>query len=544
MPTRARAFLGLVITASCLAQTPVSVEKETVSGTVTNASGEPLRRVSLQLIPVMPVRGSTPDAPAQNAATETDSQGNFIFNEISPGRYFLTAQRAGYLQASYYNARGQVLTVDSGQKATGILIKMTPQSIIAGRVVDEEREPVPGATVNVSIYFTSGPREPARQILSTATSDADGAFAIGRLAPGRYVVSVAVPPNTGPPLTSPSQRGPQEVYVDTYYPDATDLAAATPVELAAGAQARGLEIRLHKVPVFKVSGRVVNTVTGEPGSAVLSLFRRGNLPGLSARSTGVSAGDFSFDGVSPGTYVLETKSISEAEDRPPLVGWQVISVGSSDLDRVVVEMKPGVEVRGDIIVEGAPPSSWPRVTLTPEEGLNYPVDFITVDGNGRFTVTGLEPAPYRVNIGPIAAPMFLKGIRFNGRDMGNEPMDLAAAARTASLEIVISDKSASINGVVNDSAGPVGAEIVVMAQSRSLQSASVRRLTDDSGRFSLRGLPPGEYVLTAMDTGSGFIQLAPQVLDKVGKPVTLGEGASATVELRLTTMEELRMALR
>ena len=543
MPTRARAFLGLVIAASCLAQTPVPVEKETVSGTVTNASGEPLRRVSLQLIPVMPARGSTPDAPAQNAATETDLQGNFNFNEISPGRYFLTAQRAGYLPASYYNARGRVLTVDTGQKATGILIKMTPYGIVGGRVVDEEREPVPGATVKVSFYFTSGQREPTAQIVSTGTTDADGAFAIGGLTPGKYVVAVASPPNTGPPITSAPQRGPQEVYVDTYYPDATDLAAATPVELAAGAQARGLEIRLHKIPVFKVSGRVVNTVTGEPGSAVLTLFRRGNLPGLSARSAGVSAGDFSFDGVSPGTYVLETKSISEAEDRPPLAAWQVISVGSSDLDRVVVEMKPGVEVRGNIIVEGAPPSSWPKVTLTPEEGLNYPTDFATVDGNGRFTVTGLEPAPYRVNVSLIPALMFLKGVRFNGRDIGNEPMDLSAA-RTASLEIVISDKSASINGVVNDSAGPVGAGIVVMALSRSSESTLLRRLTDDSGRFSLKGLPPGEYILTAMDTGTGFPQIAPGRIDKVGKTVTLGESASETVELRLTTMEDLRVDLR
>jgi hypothetical protein len=493
-------------------------------------------------MPVVPARGSTPDAPAQNAATETDSQGNFTFNEISPGRYFLTAQRAGYLQASYYNARGRVLTVDSGQKATGILIKMTPQSIIGGSVVDEEREPVPSATVNVSLYFTSGQREPAAQILSTGTTDADGVFAIGGLTPGKYVVSVASPPNTGPPAASPSQRGPREVYVDTYYPDAIDLAAATPVELAAGAQARGLEIRLHKVPVFRVSGKVVNTVTGESGSAVLTLFRRGNLPGLSARSAGVSAGDFSFDGVSPGTYVLETKPLGEAEDRPPLVGWQIISVGSGDLDRVVVEMKPGIEVRGNVIVDGAPPTSWPQITLTPAEGLNYPTDFVAIDGNGRFTVTGLEPAPYRVNIGPIPAPMFLKGVRFNGRDIGNEPMDLSAA-RTASLEIVISDKSSSISGVVNDSAGPVGAGIVITAQSRRGQNVFVRRLTDASGMFSLKGLPPGEYVLTAMDMGTGFPQIAPRVLDKVGKTVTLGESASETVELRLTTMEDLRVDL-
>ena len=83
-----------------------------------------------------------------------------------------------------------------------------------------------------------------------------------------------------------------------------------------------------------------------------------------------------------------------------------------------------------------------------------------------------------------------------------------------------------------------------MALSRSSESTLLRRLTDDSGRFSLKGLPPGEYILTAMDTGTGFPQIAPGRIDKVGKTVTLGESASETVELRLTTMEDLRVDLR
>jgi hypothetical protein len=541
------ACLGTILTVCSLAQAPVAPQKGTVSGAVTNTAGEPLRRVSLQLSPQQIIRSASGsgsvldiDIPASILATETDSQGNFTFDDVAPGRYMLAAQRAGYLNASYSNARGRVLTVQPGQKTTDIVIKMTPQGIVGGRVVDEENEPLPGASVRVNALLSKNQALAPVAALGDGKTDADGAFAIGNLAPGRYVVSVAAPPNAESPGRSPppSQR---DIYVTTYYPDAIELAAATPIELGAGAQIRGLEIRLHKVPVFRVSGKVVNAVTGEAGSGVVvNLFRRGDVPGISARSTGVNAGDFSFDGVSPGSYVLETKSTAEAEDRSPLVGRQVISTGGRDLDGVVLQLTPGNELSGTVIVEGSPPSAWPQITLTPTEGLDYPTDFTKIDANGRFTVTGLEPAPYRLNIGSVPPPMFVNAIRFNGREMGNEPIDLASEQK-GSLEIVISDRVSSLTGVVHDSAGPAGPGILVMAHRRipgQIQNRVAQ--TDESGRFSFTSLPPGEYILTATDTGGWFVPLPPELIEKLGKVVTVGQGAPATTELQLITTDNLR----
>ena len=544
MNVRKPAYLGMILTVCSLAQPPIAAQKATVSGAVINSNGAPLRRVSVQLTRLALGPGSVVDAPASNSATETDSQGNFIFDDVAPGRYMLTAQRTGYLNASYQNARGRVLTVQPGQKTTDIVIKMTPQGVVGGRVVDEENEPLPGTAVNISPYFLLKDQTVAPAAsFNEGKTDADGAFAIGNLPPGKYVVSVAAPPASGSPVTSPP-RSQQEVYVTTYYPDATDLAAATPVDLGAGAQVRGLEIRLHKVPVYKVSGKLVNAVTGEAGAGtVVHLFRRGGVPGISARSTptGVSDGDFSFDGVSPGAYVLETKSTGEATDRPPLVGRQIISVGSRDLTGVVVELRPGIELGGNVIVEGTPPSVWPQITLTPMEGLDYPTEFAMIDGNGRFTETGLEPALYSLNIGSVSRPMFLKAVRFNGREIGNEPIDLASAQK-GSLEIVISDRGSSLTGVVNDAEGPVGPGIIVVAHHRTLGRINRVTQTDESGRFSLTGLPPGEYLLTAMDTGTGF-PLSPEP-EKLGKVVTLGENASATTELQLITLGGLQVDSR
>ena len=456
------ACLGMILIANCLAQSPPSSEKGAISGSVTSASGEPLRRVTVRLTPLPAARGSSMEVPVSNATAETDSSGNFTFDEVASGRYILQAERTGFLNAGYSNARGPVLTINPGQKTTDIVIKMTPQGIIAGRVVDDEKESLPGVTVSVRLY--SVPVQGQRFELSrkTGTTDADGAFAIGGLLPGRYVVSVAAPPSTASPVKSPSLQSHPEIYVTTYYPDATDLAGTTPVEVSAGAQVRGLEIRLQRVPVFKISGKVVNAATGEAGSAdVLNLIRQGSgAPGLSAQSAGLKAGEFSFDGVLPGTYILETKPTAEIEDHPPLVAWQMISVGNGDLDRVVVEMKSAIELRGHIVVVGKPPSSWPQITLTPTDGLNY-LDSALIDEDGRFALTGLEPAPYRVTVSSIPPPMFLKSVRFNGHDLSGD-IDLASTT-TASLEIVISYGTSSISGVVSDSEGPVGPAVNVMA---------------------------------------------------------------------------------
>ncbi|MGD0136934.1 MAG: carboxypeptidase-like regulatory domain-containing protein [Bryobacteraceae bacterium] len=116
----------------------------------------------------------------------------------------LDAQRAGYL------TNVQMVKITSGQRITGLVIKMIPQGIIAGRVVDDEGEILPGATVNISMY--SPPTGCTACMVpggsGTGTTDADGAFSIGGLNPGRYLVSVTAPAKMSPAVTpaSPDAR--------------------------------------------------------------------------------------------------------------------------------------------------------------------------------------------------------------------------------------------------------------------------------------------------------------------------------------------------
>jgi hypothetical protein len=80
-----------------------------------------------------------------------------------------------------------------------------------------------------------------------------------------------------------------------------------------------------------------------------------------------------------------------------------------------------------------------------------------------------------------------------------------------------------------------------MAHRRILGDTNRVTQTDESGRFSFTGLPSGEYLLSAMDTGTAIVIPSPELSEKLEKVVTLVEGASATTELQLIITDSLWM---
>src|SRR5258707_694389 len=78
--------------------------------------------------------------------------------------------------------------------------------------------------------------------------------------PGRYYLSasdrrgalIVTPDRPGRPNTS------QEGNITTFYPNGTDAASGVPVDVAAGGEMRGVDIRLRKAKVYTVRGKAVD----------------------------------------------------------------------------------------------------------------------------------------------------------------------------------------------------------------------------------------------------------------------------------------------
>src|SRR5438445_911017 len=127
----------------------------TIQGQVFNAAtGEPLKKASLNLqrTDVTPDMMSLPT----NYSTATDASGKFAMKDIEPGKYQLRVNRNGFVSTSY-GARGPgrpgtTLSLIRSQNLKDVVFRLTPHGVVAGRILDEDGEPVPNAGVQLMTY--------------------------------------------------------------------------------------------------------------------------------------------------------------------------------------------------------------------------------------------------------------------------------------------------------------------------------------------------------------------------------------------------------
>src|SRR6185369_429523 len=188
-----------------------------ISGQVTNAvTGEPVRRALVYLRRIDMSPGVTNVQVTQSGTT--DAAGRFALSGIAPGKYRLSAERSGVLTTQYGSRRpnkaGTLITLEPGQKSSDMTMRLTPHGVIAGRVVDDEGEPVPNANVQaLRQQYIQGQKELVRT--GGGTTNDLGEYRVFGLPPGRYFVSAEMRSNPASPQAD-------DEYVTTFFPRAAD----------------------------------------------------------------------------------------------------------------------------------------------------------------------------------------------------------------------------------------------------------------------------------------------------------------------------------
>lgn len=173
------------------AQQPPTTGTGVITGVVTSGSNAtPVRRARVTLSG-QELRGGR--------STVTNDQGAFSFNALPPGRFTMTASKAGYVDVPYGAKRpgrpGTPIQLAAGQKMEGANISLPKGGVITGVVVDDSGEPSPGTQVRVMRYvIRTG--EKTLQMAGQGQADDRGIYRIYALQPGDYLVS-AVPRNQG-----------------------------------------------------------------------------------------------------------------------------------------------------------------------------------------------------------------------------------------------------------------------------------------------------------------------------------------------------------
>ena len=237
----AGAFIGAAQNTPSPAATGDAGQKIRVEGTILSLNGDLVRKATVRL------QGSAaqPGQPPNNYSESTDSGGRFVFEDVAPGRYLLSAEKPGFILARYgarsNTSPGTQLNLTAGMEMKDLAMKMTPQGVIAGKVLDQDGDPVVSAQVQAMRYTYARGRKQLQPAGGGATNDL-GEYRIGSLAPGRYYVSATDRrPTQFGTQERPGRAGAvQEGTITTYYPNGADASNAVAVDVTAGGEMRGI----------------------------------------------------------------------------------------------------------------------------------------------------------------------------------------------------------------------------------------------------------------------------------------------------------------
>lgn len=534
--------------ASSAPEAPKATDPKQLSkleGRVVHAlTGEPLRKVNLTL------RRMAREAVSLVASSDQD--GRFVFENVEPGTYQLTAERAGFLRQAY-GARslpysGTPITLTAGQTVRDLEFKLLPQGVISGRVVDDEGEPVPRA--QVMAMRVGGGR--TRSLVGGGSSTNDvGEFRIAGLAPGRYRLR-AMPMSArffGETVRPGNPKAPEEGFVATYYPSATDPEAAAAIEVGAGQEVPGITIQLRKGTLYRIQGKVTGLTAERPAGQlrVTLMPRRRDEPllgPLGGPGGAVEAdGSFLLTQVQPGSYYL---TVMTFPGRMQAVARVPVEITASDLHDVVVPLGAALTVSGVVRVEGQQKADFgtTRVGLMPVEGIAFNPSTAEVKGDGSFQLEGVFGDRYTITL--IGAPdnAYLKSVRMGGREVPEQELDLSHAAGSVQLEVVLGLKAAAVEGTVAEADKPApGAYVLLVPEPLRAGREWLWRFatSDQNGRFEFRSLRPGEYKLYVFDDPEVAYARDPEALkpfEQKAVKVTLNESERKAVQLTLRKAEE------
>ena len=326
-------------------------------------------------------------------------------------------------------------------------------------------------------------------------------------------------------------------YANTYYPAATGAASATPVRLAAGAEARGIDVKLVKVKGVSIRGRVIDPAApaNRMASVILRPRRSGDAFMRNSVGYGMSSlgGAFQISGVPPGSYVLVAQRGNE-QGQTAAGGSMPIEVGDKNLDGIAVQVLPVVDV--DVVIQSEPAGrcgSPGYVTLLDESGFPGGSGVNGLPG-AKPTLKNVAPGVYTLN--PLGGSgCYMQSVRFGGRDMPDMRVKVDGSGP---LEITLAASDAIVEGTVADAAGkPVSGATVALVPKDGPQTDYRTYSTPRNGAFAISGLRPGAYDVLAWESVDYSASQSPEYAKQFeNRATSITVPASGRQTLRLTAI--------
>lgn len=529
-----------------VAQTPPAPTAGTarLTGKVTRFDNEkPIAGATIQL---QRVGGS---AGPGSVTVRTDAQGVYSVDKIIDGAFLVFVSADRFYPPDAVVTRpsgfGKRLDLATGQQLDHFDLVLVPAGGIEGRTLDEFGDPAPGVTLMVTQLIQAVGRSRLMPVggRTVAVTDDRGAFRVPGLAPGDYYLLALSGPfgvQGSAMLSAPSDS--RAGFAPTYFPGSASAADAKPVHLEVGRDTTGLTFTLVPSRLFTVSGRVADPTGSSPAGGLQMLQTQGGDVRAIVPANGAIAADgsFVFRNVPQGSYVLQARTAKG-------FGTALVTVADRDVTDVAIAILAPTTARGHVTFQGGtpPPKDRMDIAVGPTDFVSGPVGGLRrpsarINDDWTFELPGLQ----HIGVVVAAAPPNWQLVRVTvaGEDITGRPYDFRLHDVT-DVEVVLSDRWASIRATVTDVAGQPAPDcaVIVYAQDPTKWAYPSRSVlvgrSNQQGVFAGGLLPGGTYLVVAVPPSAAPMQeVDPTLLESlraVATHVTLTEGEQTSIALKL-----------
>ena len=504
-----------------LVQSPASASKPAdkgpppcvVSGrVVTAADGTPVASSRVALVPEHQRRES------QVYAAISDGSGRFTISEVPAGRYRFLATHTGYVDQHYQSSgddTGAILALQAGQELKDVLFRLTLAAVLTGRVNDEDGEPMALVEVVALRRPTdeetedrddSPSRRPELLPAGNAQTDDRGQYRIFGLKAGEYYIKAV---DEYEPMGHVIFGSEWEVrqalgtqYAPVYYPGVTQIGQAESLVVRPGEEAQ-VDLVLRRIKTVQISGRVIGA-DGKPATDVSIWLEEvaGDYGFVQGNETD-SKGEFKLKGVAPGSYVLHARQHS-SENEANYHASQKTEVGADNIDSILLALGKGVNFLGRLDVSGAG-TKFERMFIALTSHVDQTAGaFARVKKDGTFQLLDVPDGTFSFSMNGLEEGWYVKSVHLGATDILANGLEVEKGKGGGTIQVVVSNGGAELAGLVTqDDKLMIGARVRIIPDPETrynrLRTRSAN--TDQSGRFSLVGVAPGQYRVIAKASG-------------------------------------------
>jgi hypothetical protein len=433
----------------------------------------------------------------------TDASGKLSIKDIVPGEYVVMVTRRGFTNAMV------PVKVAAGPPLDALRIELKRPGVIAGRVLDENRQPRSGIEIQaVTSYYSDRGR--VVQAAGFAESDDRGEYRVSGLDEGDYYL-----------IARRMSFEPSEAGV-TFYPGISDLGTATKVSVKSGGEARAGDFSLVREKGFKISLRLV-----PPGGSTQADIRDGGVQPiiLVARGRPVPEDwEFGLFGRVPGsnTFTSQTRlpvgtyDLYIRHDDPTKPGGveniirhsacshATVTLTNKDVDLGDIKMQRGVPIQGRIVFKDGRPADFDPtvVRVVPNSELRCTLTRpVSVSADGTFTLPNNPRGRFRFRVEGLPADYYVESARYAAREVLDSGMTIENEDG-GPLEITVATPGGIVEGIArNAKDDPLADATVVLIPPVERRTEANYRYTKatKTGTFRFSGLRPGEYRLFVWD---------------------------------------------